>query len=74
MMIPSMVSTALILLDFRDANAILMFSKRFIRSRTSDEIIAGRYINDKDLAKGAHVCVIGEKQALKLYGGRSSVM
>lgn len=38
-------------------------------SRTSDEIIAGRYINDKDLAKGAHVCVIGEKQALKLYGG-----
>lgn len=38
-------------------------------ARTSDEIIAGRYINDKDLAKGAHVCVIGEKQALKLYGG-----
>ena len=38
-------------------------------SRTSDEMIAGRYINDKDLAKGAHVCVIGEKQAKKLYGG-----
>lgn len=37
-------------------------------ARTSDEIIAGRYINDSDLARGANVCVISEKQAKKLYG------
>ena len=38
-------------------------------ARTSDEIIAGRYISDNDLARGANVCVISEKQAKKLYGG-----
>lgn len=43
-------------------------------ARTSDEIIAGRYINDNDLARGANVCVISEKQAKKLYGGTKEAL
>ncbi len=32
------------------------------------EVIAGRYINDKDIRKGGKVCAISNKQAIKLYG------
>lgn len=34
----------------------------------SYEMIAGRYITDKDVAKKLNVCVISDKQAEKLYG------
>lgn len=33
------------------------------------EVIAGRYITEKDVAKRGSVCVISDKQAEKLYGG-----
>jgi len=35
---------------------------------SSYEMVAGRYINDKDVAKRLQVCVISDKQAQKLYG------
>lgn len=38
------------------------------------EVVAGRYINDKDLAKGGNICVISDKQAIKLYGDTKSAL
>ncbi|MDE5741626.1 MAG: ABC transporter permease [Oscillospiraceae bacterium] len=37
--------------------------------QSSYEMVAGRYINDKDIARKLNVCVISDKQAEKLYGG-----
>lgn len=34
----------------------------------SYEMIAGRYINEKDVARKLNICVISDKQAEKLYG------
>ncbi|MCM1023982.1 MAG: ABC transporter permease [Prevotella sp.] len=36
--------------------------------QSSYEMVTGRYINDKDIAKKRNVCVISDKQAEKLYG------
>lgn len=36
--------------------------------QSSYEMVAGRYINDKDIARRLNVCVISDKQAEKLYG------
>ncbi|MCH5193232.1 MAG: ABC transporter permease [Oscillospiraceae bacterium] len=38
-------------------------------AQSSTEVIAGRYVSDKDVAKKGNVCVISDKQAEKLYGG-----
>ncbi|MBP1560741.1 MAG: ABC transporter permease [Oscillospiraceae bacterium] len=38
------------------------------------EVVAGRYISDKDISKRGNVCVISDKQAIKLYGDTKSAL
>lgn len=40
----------------------------------SYEMIAGRYINEKDVTRKLNVCVISDKQAEKLYGSVKSAL